>query len=68
MNGDVIGWHVVTDDFKRPPDHDRRMAQARRRAQWELGDQSWAGVIVAAYFDPDADADALAAEQIAKPA
>lgn len=45
------------------PDHERRMAAARRRAQYELGDPSWAGVILAAYLNPTDDAAALAREQ-----
>lgn len=36
-----------------------RMAQARRRAEWEIGDGSWADVILAAFLDPEADAEAL---------
>lgn len=46
-------------DFERPVDHDRRMMQARRRAEWELGDPSWAGVIFAAYENPEQDARRL---------
>lgn len=46
-----------------PPDHERHMAQARERAQWEIGDPSWAGVIIAAYFFPDDDRDALEREK-----
>lgn len=42
-----------------PPDHERRLDQARRRAGWELGDPIWADVIVAAYLDPDADVERL---------
>lgn len=48
--------------FEYPPDHEARMAQARRRAEWELGDESWAGVILAAYFNPSEDAHALTAD------
>jgi hypothetical protein len=44
-------------------DHDRRMDAARKRAEWELGDASWAGVIVGAYLYPDEDAAALASER-----
>lgn len=44
-------------------DHEQRMAAARARATWELGDPSWAGVILGAYLYPDADAAALAAER-----
>lgn len=44
-------------------DYERRMRQARRRAEWELGDASWAGVIIGAVLYPDADSDSLRAEQ-----
>ena len=49
-------------EFVRPSDHDARMAQARRRAEWELGDGSWAAVILRAYMDPDEDRQALEME------
>lgn len=49
--------------FVRPPDHEERMAQARKRAGWELGDESWAGVILGAYLYPDHDAEELKREQ-----
>lgn len=29
------------------------LAAARRRAQWELGDPSWADTIIKAYLHPD---------------
>jgi hypothetical protein len=45
------------------PDYEERMAQARRRASYEIGDPSWAGVILAAFLDPANDAAALAREQ-----
>lgn len=48
----------ITDDI-RPPNHDDRMMAARNRARWELGDSSWADVIVGAYLWPDADSKAL---------
>lgn len=41
--------------FTRPPDHEKRMEQMRRRAEWELGNASWAGVLFAAYESPDED-------------
>lgn len=44
------------------PEHDARLAAARARAGYELGDPSWADLIVAAYLDPTADAAALARE------
>lgn len=43
-------------------EHAYRMAAARRRAEWELGDSSWAGVIVGAYLWPNEDTDALTRE------
>lgn len=42
---------------------DARMAQARRRAGWELGDESWAGVIVGAFMSPRYDRENLEEEQ-----
>lgn len=45
------------------PDFDARMAQARRRAEWELGDASWAGVIIGAFLYPADDREALEREQ-----
>ena len=36
-----------------------RMHAARERAQWELGDPSWAEVIVGAFLDPVEDLDQL---------
>jgi hypothetical protein len=47
----------------RPHDHDKRMAAARARAEWELGDESWAGLILGAYFHPDEDTEALRDEK-----
>ena len=35
--------------------YDRRLRQAQARAEWELGDESWAMVILRAYFRPDED-------------
>lgn len=45
------------------PDHETRMTAARARAAWELGDPSWADVIVEAYLRPAEDARSLAEEQ-----
>ncbi len=42
--------------FEQPTDHDARLAAARERALWELGDAEYADVILAAYEDPAADA------------
>lgn len=41
------------------PDFERRMEAARNRAGWELGDRSWAVLIIGAFLDPTADAEAL---------
>lgn len=54
---DVVRRAMSHDEFER-----RRQA-ARNRAEWELGDASWAGVILAAFLSPDADAAALKAEK-----
>ena len=43
--------------------HEKGMRAARERAEWELGDASWAGILVGAYLYPDADIDALRREQ-----
>lgn len=45
-----------------PADHDARLAQARKRAGWEIGDPSWADLILAAYLNPGPDAVRLARE------
>lgn len=34
--------------------------QARRRAEYELGDANWAGIILRAYFNPEQDAREMA--------
>lgn len=44
------------------PEYEERMQAARERAEWELGDRSWAGVIVGAFLYPNEDREALAAE------
>lgn len=44
-------------------EHDERMDAARARAEWELGDASWAGVIVGAYLHPEEDKYALDADK-----
>lgn len=44
------------------PDFEERMAAARRRAEYDLGDASWAGVILGAFMYPDADTANLKAE------
>jgi hypothetical protein len=53
---------LMPESMPRPPDHAERMRQARARSQWELGDESWADVILAAYLDPEEDAQALEME------
>lgn len=53
----------LPDDYTAPADHDVRLAQARRRARWKLGDPSWADVIIGAYMHPRQDAEALEEEQ-----
>jgi hypothetical protein len=47
----------------RPHDHEARMAAARARAEWELGDPSWADVILGAYWNPEESNEDLAAVQ-----
>jgi hypothetical protein len=32
--------------------HERGIEQARKRAEWELGDSNWADIIVRAYLNP----------------
>lgn len=44
-------------------DHEERLAQARAVAEWELGDGSWADVIVTAYLNPEAAAAELTREK-----
>src|SRR4051794_26370274 len=44
----------VTTRLPEPPDHRRRLAAARRRAGYEIGDPTWADIILGAYLDPDA--------------
>ena len=43
--------------------HDERMEAAKARAEWELGDASWAGIIVGAYLYPRSDGAALRLEK-----
>ena len=47
----------------REDEHEARMKAACARAQWELGDASWAYLIVGAYMYPTEDAQALAREK-----
>jgi hypothetical protein len=53
----------LPNEFARPTEHELRMEQARARSLWELGDPSWADVIVGAYLCPAQDRAALAREQ-----
>lgn len=46
----------MTEAIRNRPDFDKRMAQARARAQWELGDPSWADLILRAFLYPEEDA------------
>lgn len=41
----------------------RRFDQAKQRAEWELGDSSWAGVIIQAFLNPDDDEYGLKVEK-----
>lgn len=43
-------------------DYERRMKAAKARAEWELGDASWAGNIVGAFLYPEYDQEALEKE------
>ena len=43
-------------------EYQQRLEQARKRAAWELGDESWGGQIVGAFLWPDDDARALERE------
>jgi len=58
-----VGWvkrtkeeivKTITDE-----QYEAGMLQARKRAQWELGDAGWAGVILSAFFNPEDDDFAL---------
>ena len=44
-------------------DYEDRMKAACARAEWELGDKSWAGVIVGAFLYHKLDAEALELEK-----
>lgn len=63
---DPVGntWPVAPDGnpVRSLPDYEERMSAARRRAAWELGDSSWATLVIDAFADPmaahaDLDAD-----------
>lgn len=44
-------------------DYDKRLRAARARAGWELGDPSWANVIIHAFEFPTGDAQMLREEK-----
>lgn len=44
-------------------EYEDRLASARERAEWELGDSSWADEIVEAFLSPDANRDDLAIQR-----
>jgi len=50
---------VVDRSFVIPRDHEERLNAARARSAYELGDPSWAGVILDAYLRPDENRVAL---------
>lgn len=52
----------LPDSYNPPPDHDARLAQARRRAGWELGSKDWADIIIRAYMYPQQDRERLQEE------
>lgn len=54
---DPIVIHRDTDDYE------DRMVAAENRARWELGDPSWAHLIVGAFLYPVEDAHALRREK-----
>jgi hypothetical protein len=49
-------------DILNVPDFDKRLAQAKRRAEWELGSRDWATIIISAFCNPDGDAERLERE------
>ncbi len=49
--------------YERGERHQKGLAQAKKRAEWELGDEDWAGIIVGAYLHPEQDAVALEKEK-----
>lgn len=50
--------HKIGDE-----EYEARMKAARERALWELGDETWAGVIVSAFLYPTEDSQALEMEK-----
>jgi hypothetical protein len=50
------------DRIRALPDYEDRLEAARARAAWELGESSWADVILDAFLDPEASREALAEE------
>lgn len=53
----------MTAAMDKPHDHEERMIAARARAAWEIGDPTWAAVIIGAYLNPDEDFAALQRER-----
>jgi hypothetical protein len=51
---------MTNEELRKIPDFDARMAQAKARAQWELGSVFWASVIIGAFLYPEDDAKRLA--------
>ncbi len=47
------------DELEEPEDHNLRLAHARACAQWEIGDRTWADVLLEAYFVGWVHPDAL---------
>ena len=74
-----MGWQVAGPPVGQPPEkgndvirdrtedeekqHDKGLEQAKKRAEWELGDRSWAGIIIGAYLYPEQDAEMLEKEK-----
>lgn len=55
--------HPLVDGSIPPEDHVCRLRAARARAEWELGDETWADVIIGAYLAPDHDEEVLRLEK-----
>lgn len=54
---------TVQVDLRTLTDYDQRLAAARARAEYELGDASWADTILGAFMHPEQDAAVLRAEK-----
>jgi hypothetical protein len=53
----------LADVIRRSPDFEKRMAAARARSHWEIGDEDWADTILSAFLEPDEDMAVLAQEK-----